>query len=180
LITINAAAAIGRRPTFPSMIWINPGRAYRDHLTPNLPFLVATIDRRGADAFGRRGEPEMLILSGQAKGMEVAMAHKLIPSDCVEGVPVYGGKAERIGTIERLMIDKLTGNIAYTVIKSGGLLGRHHYPLPWDSLKYNSSRQAYETGLTLDELRRGRSEQDGEFDWGNRAQAYQHPQYWTL
>jgi hypothetical protein len=112
--------------------------------------------------------------------MEVAMTHKLIPSDCVEDVPVYGGKAERIGTIERLMIDKLTGNIAYAVVKSGGLLGSHHYPLPWNSLKYSPSRQAYETGLTLDELRRGRSERDGEFDWGNRSQLYQHPQYWTL
>lgn len=108
------------------------------------------------------------------------MRHQLVPSDCVEGVPVYGGKAERIGTVERLMIDKLTGHIAYAVVKSGGLLGRHHYPLPWNSLRYSSSRQAFETALTLDELRGGRSERDGEFDWGNRPEAYQHPQYWTL
>lgn len=107
------------------------------------------------------------------------MTHKLIPSDCVEGVPVYGAKAERIGTIERLMIDKLTGNVAYTVVKSGGFLGCHHYPLPWNSLKYNFSRQAYETVLTLEQLRKGRSEA-GEFDWGNRSQLYQHPQYWVL
>jgi hypothetical protein len=130
----------------------------------------------------RTAAKEMLIddQQGRHQYAEVAMTHKLIPSDSVEGVPVYGGKTERIGTIERLMIDKLTGNVAYTVVKSGGLLGRHHYPVPWGSLKYNASRQAYETALTLDDLRKGRSERDGQFDWGNRSQVYQHPQYWTL
>jgi len=38
--------------------------------------------------------------------------HTLIASDRVEGTPVRRGNGEKIGTIERLMIDKLTGNVA--------------------------------------------------------------------
>ena len=54
-------------------------------------------------------------------------------------------------------------------------------PLPWNSLKYNVARNAYETDLTLEELRSGRSELDGEaFDWGDRSPVYQYRYYWTV
>jgi len=57
----------------------------------------------------------------------------------------------------------------------------HHYPLPWNSLKYNVARNAFETDLTLEELRSGRSELDGKaFDWDDRSAVYQYPQYCTM
>jgi hypothetical protein len=35
--------------------------------------------------------------------------------------------------------------------------------------------------MTLEEIRSGPSELDGEaFDWGDRSPAYRHPQYWTV
>ena len=34
--------------------------------------------------------------------------HSLIASDKVEGTPVYRSNGEKVGTVERLMIDKLT------------------------------------------------------------------------
>jgi len=111
------------------------------------------------------------------------MTHTLVPSDRVEGALVYGRDGERIGTIERLMLDKRTGVIAYAVVKCGSVLAgeRHHYPVPWSSLKFDPARKAFEAASTLDELRGGPSELDGEtFDWGDRAQAYRHPQYWTV
>jgi uncharacterized protein YrrD len=40
----------------------------------------------------------------------------LIASDRVEGTPVRGTDGTTIGTIERVMIDKLTGNVAYIVL----------------------------------------------------------------
>jgi hypothetical protein len=53
--------------------------------------------------------------------------------------------------------------------------------VPWNSLKYNVARKAYDTNLTLEELRSGPSELDGEeFDWGDRSLVYRHPQYWTV
>jgi hypothetical protein len=50
-----------------------------------------------------------------------------------------------------------------------------------NSLKYNLARHAYEIDLTLEDLRSGPSELDGEaFDWGDRSPVYRHPQYWTV
>jgi sporulation protein YlmC with PRC-barrel domain len=115
--------------------------------------------------------------------MEVAMPHRLVPSDHVEGAAVYGRDGKKIGTIERLMLDKQNGTVAYAVVQSGGLMAieRHHYPVEWSSLRFDANRKGYETSATLDELRSGPSELDGDdFDWGNRSQSYSHPQYWTV
>jgi PRC-barrel domain len=111
------------------------------------------------------------------------MAHNLVPSDRVEGAPVCGRNGEKIGSIERLMLDKLTGTVAYAVIRCSGFLGtgQHHHPVPWNALKYNVARKAYDLDMTLDELRGGPSELDGDtFDWGDRSPVYRHPQYWTV
>jgi hypothetical protein len=43
-------------------------------------------------------------------------SHSLIASDRVEGTPVRRSSGEKIGTIERLMVDKLSGNVAYAVL----------------------------------------------------------------
>jgi len=37
----------------------------------------------------------------------------LIGSDKVEGTPVYRPNGERVGTIQRVMIDKIGGQVAY-------------------------------------------------------------------
>ncbi|WLB88895.1 PRC-barrel domain-containing protein [Bradyrhizobium japonicum] len=64
------------------------------------------------------------------------MSHTMVPSDRVEHVAVYGRDGTKLGTIERLMLDKMSGTVTYAVIKTGGLLGmRHHYPLQWSALK---------------------------------------------
>ena len=108
------------------------------------------------------------------------MPHTLVPSDRVEAALVYDRDGRKIGTIERLMLEKTTGTVAYAVVRCGGL-SPHHYPVPWGSLRYNLARKAYETALTLDDLRSGPSELDGDaFDWGDRSPAYRHPQYWTV
>ena len=110
------------------------------------------------------------------------MVHTLVPSDRVERAPVCGHDGGKLGTIERLMLDKLTGTVAYAVVKTSGFLGTgvHHYPVPWNSLKYDPERRAYRTDLTLDELRSGPCEADDAFDWGDRSPFYQHPQYWGV
>ena len=109
------------------------------------------------------------------------MAHSLVPSDRVEGTPVYGRNSEKLGTIERLMLDKMSGTVAYAVIKSGGLLStQHHYPVSWSTLRYNPARHCYDSDLTLDELRSGPCEFDETFDWGDRSLAQMQPHYWGV
>jgi hypothetical protein len=111
------------------------------------------------------------------------MPHPLVASDRVETAAVYGHDGQKIGTIERLMIEKTSGAVAYAVVKCGGFAEGeiHHYPLPWGSLSYNTIRKAFDAGTTLAELRGGPCELDGEaFDWGDRSPGYRHPQYWAV
>ena len=79
----------------------------------------------------------------------------LIGSDKVEGTAVYGRDEERIGSIERVMIDKQSGKVAYAVIAYGGFLGigDDHYPTPWSSLKYDTRLGGYVVGITADALK---------------------------
>jgi PRC-barrel domain len=79
----------------------------------------------------------------------------LIGSDKVEGTDVYGRDEKKIGSIERVMIDKFSGKVAYAVVSYGGFLGigDDHYPLPWQSLKYDTSLGGYVTGVTEAQLK---------------------------
>ena len=77
------------------------------------------------------------------------MHHTMVPGDRVEHVAVHSRDGERLGMIERLMLDKVSGTVAYAVIKTGGLYGsHHHYPVLWNALRYDPKRQVYETDLT--------------------------------
>ena len=62
------------------------------------------------------------------------MPHTLVPSDRIEAASVYGRDDKKIGTIERLMLEKKSGTVAYAVVRYGGLLkgAVRHYPVPWD------------------------------------------------
>ena len=43
----------------------------------------------------------------------------LIGSDKVEGTPVYGRDDNKIGTVQRVMLDKISGKVAYAVVSFG-------------------------------------------------------------
>jgi hypothetical protein len=100
----------------------------------------------------------------------------LIGSDKVEGTAVYGADDNKIGSIERVMIDKVSGRVSYAVLGFGGFLGlgNDHYPIPWQSLKYDTRLGGYVTGVTEKQLR-GAPRFSGDKDWnwadtaGNRA-----------
>lgn len=96
----------------------------------------------------------------------------LIGSDKVEGTAVYGPNDKKIGSIERLMIDKRSGNVSYAVLGFGGFLGigDDHYPLPWQSLKYDSDVGGYRTGVTIDQLKSApKYGNDDTWDWENAS-----------
>jgi PRC-barrel domain protein len=78
----------------------------------------------------------------------------LIGSDKVEGTAVYGADQKKIGKLERVMIDKISGKVAYAVLSFGGFLGmgEDYYPVPWPTLKYEPSLGGYLVNLTRDKL----------------------------
>ena len=78
----------------------------------------------------------------------------LIASDKVEGTAVYGTDQNKIGELERVMIDKMSGKVAYAVVSFGGFLGigEDYYPIPWSTLKYDTNLGGYRVGVTRDQL----------------------------
>jgi PRC-barrel domain len=63
---------------------------------------------------------------------------------------VCRSNGDTIGEIERVMIDKISGKVAYAVMSFGGFLGmgEDHYPLSWSVLTYNPTLGGYEVELT--------------------------------
>jgi sporulation protein YlmC with PRC-barrel domain len=74
----------------------------------------------------------------------------LIASDKVEGTPVYKSDGEKIGKIERVMINKRTGHVAYAVMTFGGFLGigDDYYPVPWSVLHYSEKLGGFEAAIS--------------------------------
>jgi PRC-barrel domain len=87
--------------------------------------------------------------------MDAREIGNLIGSDKVEGTAVYGADNKKIGSIERVMIDKMSGTVSYAVLSFGGFLGIRddYYPLPWKSLKYDTNLGGYIAGITEDRLK---------------------------
>jgi sporulation protein YlmC with PRC-barrel domain len=74
---------------------------------------------------------------------------RLISADRVNGTAVYDTHGEKLGTLEDVMIDKVSGRIAYAVLSFGGFLGigDKHHPLPWATLKYHTTLGGYVVAL---------------------------------
>jgi sporulation protein YlmC with PRC-barrel domain len=91
----------------------------------------------------------------EPKPLKTRETSNLIGSDKVEGTPVYRPNGERVGQIERVMIDKLSGKVSYAVMNFGGFLGigEESYPLPWSALTYNPKLGGYEVNITDQQLR---------------------------
>lgn len=110
--------------------------------------------------------------------------HNLIGSDRVEGTVVRRPNGDKLGKIERLMIDKASGTIAYAVMSFGGLfgLGHSHYPIPWSLLKYNQTIGSYESDIPDEHL--AKTETFNDLDFGDRSEElkvherYGVPPYW--
>src|ERR1700745_3116421 len=81
--------------------------------------------------------------------------YSLIGSDKVEGTAVYRSNGEKVGRIERVMIDKINGKVAYAVMSFGGFMGigEDYYPLPWSLLTYNPRLESYEVNITDAQLK---------------------------
>jgi hypothetical protein len=79
----------------------------------------------------------------------------LIGSDKVEGTAVYRSDGTKIGRIERVMIEKVSGEVAYAIMSFGGFMGigEDYYPLPWSALTYNPELDGYEVNVSEEQLK---------------------------
>jgi PRC-barrel domain len=113
----------------------------------------------------------------------------LIESDRVEGTTVYDPRGNDIGSIKRLMIEKLSGRVAYAVMSFGGFLGMgsEEHTIPWGKLTYDTSLGGYRTDISEDQLRGAPAfSRDKNWDWSDRNREqelhdyYRAPYYWAV
>jgi sporulation protein YlmC with PRC-barrel domain len=78
----------------------------------------------------------------------------VISSEDVEGTDVYNPAGDKLGSIDDLMIDKVSGHVRYAVLEFGGFLGMgtDRYPIPWGLLKYDTTKDGYVVPLDKDRL----------------------------
>jgi len=123
----------------------------------------------------------------QGTTLENRETSSLIGSDKVEGTAVYRSNGERAGQIERIMIDKLSGKVAYAVMSFGGFMGigEDYYPLPWSLLTYNPQLGGYEVNIGEEQLKGAPKYSKHEtWDWSDRERGrkvydyYGAPPYW--
>ncbi len=103
----------------------------------------------------------------------------VISSAKVEGTSVYNAGGEKLGSIDDLMIDKVSGQVQYAVLEFGGFLGvgSDRYPIPWKVLKYSTDKGGYVVPLDKARLDRAPKYQGDtmpvyDSEYGNRIDRY--------
>ena len=107
----------------------------------------------------------------------------LIGSDKVQGTAVYGPDSQKIGSIERVMIEKRGGKVSYAVLSFGGFLGigDDYYPLPWPSLKYNVDLGGYQIMITKEQLGKAPKYARGtDWNWNDERLAHAVSAYYGV
>jgi sporulation protein YlmC with PRC-barrel domain len=111
----------------------------------------------------------------------------LIESDRVEGTAVFDPRGSKIGTIKRLMIDKLSGKVAYSVMSFGGFLGigEQEHVVPWSKLTYDPGVEGFRTDITEAQLKGAPAfYRERDYGWTDRTREkelhdyYRSAPYW--
>jgi hypothetical protein len=117
------------------------------------------------------------------KAFETRSSSKsVIESDRVEGTAVYDPQDNHIGTIKRLIIEKVSGRVLYVDITFGGFLGlgTHHHTIPWEKLAYEPSLGGYRTDVTEEQVR-GAPPTYGDAEvWPERSREKEMREYWRI
>jgi sporulation protein YlmC with PRC-barrel domain len=111
----------------------------------------------------------------------------LIAAEKVEGTSVYNPRGDKLGTVDDIMIDKVSGKAIYAVMSFGGFLGigEKYHPLPWSTLKYDETKGGYVVNLDKKVLENAPTYDmdDDDFRWtpdyGRQVDKYYNaPTYW--
>ncbi len=97
---------------------------------------------------------------------------RLIAADKVNGTNVYNRAGDQLGSIYDVMIDKVSGKVAYAVMSFGGFLGigERYHPLPWSLLTYDTRMGGYVVDLDRRQLEGAPTFAANEnIDWNDRG-----------
>lgn len=85
------------------------------------------------------------------------MAHKsnvVKANDEVIGVTVKNKVDENLGKVKEIMLDKISGRVAYVVLDSGSFLGMggKFFALPWNALHYDPNDECFRVDIDKERL----------------------------
>jgi sporulation protein YlmC with PRC-barrel domain len=110
-----------------------------------------------------------------------------IRAKTVIGTTVKDAAGEKIGTVEDIVLDKLSNNIVFAIVGFGGFLGmgEKYHPIPWSSLTYDERAGGYVVNFTREVLEAAPADSIDALVAGNavayRDRAYDYysaPRYW--
>jgi uncharacterized protein YrrD len=117
--------------------------------------------------------------------LEQRETYSLIGANKVNGTHIYNPKGEHLGEVDEIMIDKLSGKVAYAVATFGGFLGlgQARYALPWSVLSYDTGKGGYVVALDANKLKKAPRYEDestlADREWGKSLHDYYGiPPYW--
>ena len=107
----------------------------------------------------------------------LSMRHyRYIESDRIEGTAVYDARGHHVGQVKRLILEKVSGQVAFVIIAFQSFfgLGEDDHALAWNKLHYDQALEGYKTDVTEEELRAApdflvRTDQDDHDDPGFQA-----------
>lgn len=106
------------------------------------------------------------------------VADSLIHASTVKGTAVFTVDGDRVGHIDDISIDKRSGQVAYAVLATGGLLGLGEklHPVPWSILRYDTTLNGYVAPLDKDRLVKAPAYDRAELaDAGDSDEGYREP-----
>ena len=119
--------------------------------------------------------------------LPVARIERVVAADRVNTCAVYSRAGDAIGTVDRLLIDRVSGKIAYAVIAiaaDGSGSGRQQ-PLPWCVLTFDPLMGGYLVNLDRSVFENGPTfRSDEAVDWNSEAfnrrlhDYYSVPHFW--
>src|SRR5215472_3028640 len=111
------------------------------------------IHRRIAAQRGRRGVSNPRPKKENAMTTSSGHTTAILASE-VKGTAVYDERGDKIGTVEDVVLDKLSNRIMFAALGFGGVMGigEKYYPVPWSLLDYSEDKGGYVVPLTKDRI----------------------------
>jgi sporulation protein YlmC with PRC-barrel domain len=106
--------------------------------------------------------------------------HPLILAERVNGTSVFSTTGEKIGKLEDVAIEKVSGHVAYAIIGFGSFLGlgERFHAIPWGMLTYDEGRGGYVIPCDRDQLEKAptidASQLSGWSDAGRRGEIFDY------
>jgi len=91
----------------------------------------------------------------------------LIAADQVNGTNVYNLSGDKLGSVDDIMIDKISGRAIYALMSFGGFLGmgEKQHPLPWSALTYDEHKGGFVVNLDKKQLEGAPTIDEDDFKW---------------